>query len=402
MTRVLYLYPPAGAINGVRAYAHTICEAFRRYGSGQYLLQDAMQLLYAVGLHPHASLAELQTTAKERLYPLLRDTDDVMIYTEIGLSDHLCFHTAMLLKQAFPAIPSLVCLHDPPGTAVNLNPIFLPYQHLLPVRAVRRLYNRLLGTRCEERFFRQGHTLLVLSEQGRSALRQRLNALGLPPATIHLVPHLNYLDECDRPAAPLSHHTGLKLGFLGIIAHSKGLDTLVTALQQLKSDLLPISLELVGDAPGLPEQHYRDQLAKRIRAAGLDQQVTLRGPLPDRELPGFLAGIDLLVLPYLATGSGSSSGPLMWARSMGIPVLASATRNMPEMIRHGHDGLLVTPGSATELADRLRELTGDRSLFLRLRHGAQQRTHECSWPITVQRLEALMQSVTAPDRKDLP
>jgi glycosyltransferase involved in cell wall biosynthesis len=56
----------------------------------------------------------------------------------------------------------------------------------------------------------------------------------------------------------------------------------------------------------------------------------------------------------------------MEAMSMEVPVVASRITGIPELIEDGANGLLVPPGSASELADALERLAGDPGLRRRL------------------------------------
>lgn len=54
----------------------------------------------------------------------------------------------------------------------------------------------------------------------------------------------------------------------------------------------------------------------------------------------------------------------------GVPVIATNSGGVPEIVRHGEDGLLVTPGSADEMADTMTAILGNEALRGRLAQSA--------------------------------
>jgi glycosyltransferase involved in cell wall biosynthesis len=56
----------------------------------------------------------------------------------------------------------------------------------------------------------------------------------------------------------------------------------------------------------------------------------------------------------------------MEAMSAGLPVVASRTGGIPELVNHEQSGFLVTPGDSAALADALERLALDASLRERM------------------------------------
>jgi glycosyltransferase involved in cell wall biosynthesis len=104
------------------------------------------------------------------------------------------------------------------------------------------------------------------------------------------------------------------------------------------------------------------------------QDVEVRGHVAHDDVAAELGRCDAIVLPYLASPRMrdlvSVSGALVDALGLGIPVVASRVRALPELVRHGEDGLLVPPGDAAALADALAAIRDDDGLRARLREGA--------------------------------
>ena len=68
------------------------------------------------------------------------------------------------------------------------------------------------------------------------------------------------------------------------------------------------------------------------------------------------AGFDVQAVPSLAEPFGLV---VLEAMVRGVPVVASAAGGIPEIVRHGRDGLLVPAGDAAALAAALEQLLAD-------------------------------------------
>jgi len=76
-------------------------------------------------------------------------------------------------------------------------------------------------------------------------------------------------------------------------------------------------------------------------------------------LPGLMAAHDVFVAPCVVHCSGRRDGipnTVIEALSQGLPVVASRVNALPEVVRHGQNGLLVPPGDAPALAEALCQL----------------------------------------------
>ena len=73
--------------------------------------------------------------------------------------------------------------------------------------------------------------------------------------------------------------------------------------------------------------------------------------------------------------------------SLGVPCVSTAVAGIPELIRSGKDGLLVSPGNAAALADALQALATDQSLRHRLGSAGRQRViSDYNLPLNLERL----------------
>src|SRR5207249_1590314 len=74
---------------------------------------------------------------------------------------------------------------------------------------------------------------------------------------------------------------------------------------------------------------------------------------PMRDIPGFLAGLDVAVLP---SRSEAMSNSLLEYMAAARPIVATRVGAAPQLIEHGTHGLLVPPDNAATLAEAIRTL----------------------------------------------
>lgn len=93
------------------------------------------------------------------------------------------------------------------------------------------------------------------------------------------------------------------------------------------------------------------------------------GALESHEVPAILASYDVLVFPSYHGGEGMP-GILIEALQMGLPVICTRWRSLPEVIRDGENGLLIEIEDSGALADAMNRIARDPELFKCLRAGA--------------------------------
>jgi glycosyltransferase involved in cell wall biosynthesis len=128
---------------------------------------------------------------------------------------------------------------------------------------------------------------------------------------------------------------------------NKGQLILLAAMSLLKHRGVDARLNIVGDGPVYP------QLEQKIAELGLSEQVTLLGSLSGEGVREALLKATALVVPSLAE---NLPVVIMEAFAMGRPVVATQIAGIPELVKDGHNGLLIHPGSATELADAIQKM----------------------------------------------
>jgi glycosyltransferase involved in cell wall biosynthesis len=130
----------------------------------------------------------------------------------------------------------------------------------------------------------------------------------------------------------------------------KGLDTAIRAFAQVQKET---KATMVFAGTGKTECWRRLLLAAGVP----ESSFIFLNPVPYQEMPYLYPLADLFILP-----SYSESFPMtvLEAMASGTPLVASDVGGIPEMVRNGTDGELVTPGDASALEQSMVRLLTDR------------------------------------------
>ncbi len=170
------------------------------------------------------------------------------------------------------------------------------------------------------------------------------------------------------PGVPLSRpkqSRAFVVGFVGTLKPWHGLHVLVEAFASLYSLDPHMRLLVAGDGP------ERAGLATRLAAHRLEEASEFTGAVDAGEVPGLLASMDVGVLACPKSERYYFS-PLKVYEYMaaGLPVVASRIGQLETVIEHEANGLLCTPGDATELGEAIWRLRCDPALRARLGRAA--------------------------------
>lgn len=146
------------------------------------------------------------------------------------------------------------------------------------------------------------------------------------------------------------------------------------------------TVRIIGDGP---QREHLERLAGQRGIA-----VDFRGAVAPADMPHHLAGSAIGVAPYpRGSASGAYFSPLKVYEYMaaGLPVVASAVGQIPDVVEHERIGLLVPPSDAAGLAAALDRLAADAPWRARLgRRARDQAERQHSWAHAVDRIEHLL------------
>lgn len=164
----------------------------------------------------------------------------------------------------------------------------------------------------------------------------------------------------------------LQLGMVALFRPRKGTEVLLEAVANAVSRGHHLRLRLIG---GFETREYQQQIRNEIERLGLSQHVDLVGFTA--EVDKELAQLDVMVLPSLY-GEGLPM-VVLEAMAAGVPVIASRVEGASAAIEHRESGMLVEPGSVSQLADAIEEFaTGEIDHAQLARHARLRHTKQFS------------------------
>jgi phosphatidylinositol alpha-1,6-mannosyltransferase len=252
--------------------------------------------------------------------------------------------------QAFPACLFARAMHRKYGTQylvwVHGNDLLGPSRYRLLRSAIRK---SLL----------QAHAVITNSSYTAGVVAE----LGIPDENIKVI--MPVVDtEKFRPAAPaadLLTRYGIVnqqvMLTVGRLVERKGVDLSLEAVERLISAGKDIKYLIVGDGP---RKHDLQQLAAKL---GLDDHVVFAGSVAEEELAAHYNLANLFVMPsrYMPDEGSVEGLGLVYLEAMAsaLPVIAGRSGGVPDIVLPGENGLLVDPGSVTELTQAIDRLLSD-------------------------------------------
>jgi glycosyltransferase involved in cell wall biosynthesis len=184
---------------------------------------------------------------------------------------------------------------------------------------------------------------LIVHTTAQQALAQRL----IPGSATSIVPLPSYgafhSDAWTRERARAQLNlAGNVILFFGLVRPYKGLQDLIDAMPAVLREI-DATLLVVGEIWGDAALYH-----SRVAELGLQAEVQFVDRyVSNEEAAMYFAAADLAVLPYRAA---TGSAVLQLAFGLGVPVVATRTGGMDEVVQDEVTGYLVEPGNVDGLA----------------------------------------------------
>jgi glycosyltransferase involved in cell wall biosynthesis len=249
---------------------------------------------------------------------------------------------------------------------------------------LKHVWHRILGTE----FWRNSSRIIATSEMEQDELL----ADGVSPDKV--VIRYNGIDAGMHPSLPgrgafrakwnIAPEEPLIL-FLGRLIPRKGADMLIEAF----ASVCPESGRLVIAGPE-GEPGYRAYLEKCAKDSGVAARVIFTGPVYDDEKKALLADADLFVLPSRYENFANAPAE---AVACGVPVIITNSCGIRSLVE-GRAGLVIAPEKEA-LAEALRSLIHDTTLYARFKEGCWRVADQLSWNRLTEQMEGYYDDVLA-------
>lgn len=191
--------------------------------------------------------------------------------------------------------------------------------------------------------------IITLTDKGRD---EHLHYKIAPPSkfvTIHSGIELDQFKhpvDVQRVKAQLNIPEGVFLfGSVTRLDPVKGTDILIKAMAEMCERFPLARLMIVG------EGHEETKLKEQCENLKISDKVIFTGY--QKNVVDFIHMMDVFILPSFNEGMGRV---IIEAMACGKPVIASRTGGIPALIEYEQEGILVSPGDATELAGAMADL----------------------------------------------
>jgi D-inositol-3-phosphate glycosyltransferase len=167
-----------------------------------------------------------------------------------------------------------------------------------------------------------------------------------------------------RPDQPL-------IGSIGRLDQGKGLEELIRSAGEVIAEFPDCRFLIVGEVTKGQGQSFPHRLRGLIRELGLEEKVILTGFRSDAAQ--ILRALDIFAFPSYKETFGMS---LLEAMAMGVPVVATDSGGVPEILDYGKCGLLIPPRQSPPLAEAIKQYLKDPDLARSMAHHARKRVEQ--------------------------
>lgn len=256
-------------------------------------------------------------------------------------------HNSNIATPVRTRLPAVVTVHD-------LSPIDLPPEYSAHVR---KTFHESVKTSEAS-----GHIALCVSQATATRLIEAFPGFEQRVVVGHLGPSLPSNARIVSPDAPT------RILFVGEITRRKRPDLVVQAFERSG---LPSHwrLTIAGNAGNA----YKALMAL-IDESSVANRIDVVLSASDEQLAGHYSTSAFLVLPSDLEGFGV---PVLDAISIGLPVVVTEGSSLPEVA--GPGGIVISRGSADELAAAMQTLALDTDIYRRLSLAATEHAKRFSW-----------------------
>lgn len=283
--------------------------------------------------------------------------DDTGIVTALNIRRAFSQY-GRFLKTVRQFRPDIIHLHTSEGTGWLKDSVYVLVGKLLGARLIihihaadyDQLYTNLpaplrVYTR---RVLRRADAIIAVS----SAWKERLATLAASDR-IHTFRPCLTVNQFGSTAA--EGNGRVHALFMGTVGQRKGAFDLLEAMGQVPPDAgLDVTIaggeERVGDLA---------QASKRLQELNLQNRCHLSGIVKDEAKSRLFSQSQVFVLPSYNEGLPFA---IIEAMAAGMAIVATPVGGIPEVVKDGYNGFLVSPGDVPALAERLNELATDAEL----------------------------------------
>jgi|WetSurSiteA1Bulk_404760.scaffolds.fasta_scaffold07640_3 glycosyltransferase involved in cell wall biosynthesis len=151
----------------------------------------------------------------------------------------------------------------------------------------------------------------------------------------------------------------LKIGFIGVIKKSQGLDLLLDTQKELSAKYPKLRFEIIGSGPQLED--YRNKFSKSVL------NVKFYGLTNEDKFKDILMGCDIGIAPYLPVeGNVSKYGDpakIKWYLSAGLPSIITDVFEFSKTLENLNAGIIINYGNSTEFIEAIDKIVSKYQFY---------------------------------------
>jgi glycosyltransferase involved in cell wall biosynthesis len=175
---------------------------------------------------------------------------------------------------------------------------------------------------------------------------------------------------------PDSERNFFTIVFIGRLTELKGVKYLLEAIKILKNQGAVFGCKIIGDGP---ERISLENLAEQLN---ISNQINFIGFVQHKDISEYLNNAGVFVGPSITTEDGYKEGfGLVFVEAMaaGLPVIASRSGGITDIVKHMETGLLVEEKNSEKIAEYILELSHNGALRERLITNGKRLAEKYSW-----------------------
>ncbi len=230
-------------------------------------------------------------------------------------------------------------------------PLITTFHGLVP-QGVKKLPESKL-----EKVFATGDCFLVNTRFSRALLTD----MGCPAEKIKIIPQGTDLSDYPFTPRQAKDNDLFHILTVGRLTREKGQHIALAAVARLASQYPSLRYHIVGSGP------EQEKLKTQAKTLGCEDRIIFHGFLSDAEVKALYARAHLFILPSVDLNDGyhveTQGVVIQEAQASGLPVIASATGGIPEVIKAGETGLLFESENIADLAGQIEKVYCSDELY---------------------------------------
>jgi glycosyltransferase involved in cell wall biosynthesis len=226
---------------------------------------------------------------------------------------------------------------------------------------------------------RRSDLVLLLNRLEAEYVTQRL---GVPESQVHIV--ANGIPETflGLPLQPTSEIQPIKIALIGTYINRKGIKYSVPALNRILERYSEVCVSFLGTC--CFEEKVLDDFDADLR-----DRITVIPYFRHSDLPSLLRDHQIQLFPSLSEAFGKG---LVEAMACGLAPITTATAGPLEIVRDGHDAIVVPVRDSLAIEAGLEKLLSDLSYLHEMRINAYHTAQQYSWQCTAKHRLALYET----------